>query len=396
LVVSGGVLAVDLTKAAPRVSLSTVSVTSLKGASSSTTPTTIETTPTGLQHFSREIVIPPFNSSLLYDNDFEVINVNQSEVGSTIVTGWNSALGYPWNASNGVGVGQNMIVSLQEGPTTLANASGATAISPAWVISGCNTDRVAEVVYMKNGTFTDFYPQNATLVGDQVSLDGQAPLFPELNTLRLFSVVGSTQSYLGCSLEYTAGIFNEISAGWTYAFTHTGSYVLSYRFTEETLRQAANIYNPVLDGMILTSLQQNGRSVWNKLSTFQEHSPGENSTLARGSWMDGFMGMRLDQQYILFPQGSGTTPFLVSWNASGPVYMWITKNTLNGSYGANLIGPNGTSGNMTVEANPGVYWIIFFADDEGFVNGGYIQFDVQYPVGVNAVTYFEQASAYLY
>ena len=32
----------------------------------------------------------------------------------------------------------------------------------------------------------------------------------------------------------------------------------------------------------------------------------------------------------------------------------------------------------------------------GFINGGYIQFDVKYPVGVNVVTYFEQASAHLY
>ena len=107
------------------------------------------------------------------------------------------------------------------------------------------------------------------------------------------------------------------------------------------------------------------------------------------------MGIRLDQQYILFPQSSEQTTFSVSWVSSGRAQMWVTENTLNGNWSRNFIGADGTSGSLRINATSGVYWIIFMASDQDLVDGGVIHCDVEYPAGVSVITYFQQASNYV-
>jgi hypothetical protein len=86
----------------------------------------------------------------------------------------------------------------------------------------------------------------------------------------------------------------------------------------------------------------------------------------------------------------------VSWNASGRVNMWVATNTLVGNLDTNFIVTTRTSNQMAITATSGVYWVIFAAEDGDFVNGGYIWFDIRYPGGLSAVTYFEQVSLYVH
>jgi hypothetical protein len=327
----------------------------------------------------------------LYDNTFEVININQSEVGATLATKWNTELGNPLG-SNPWGAQQPMIVSLKEGGEVLANASESTLMSPAWVVAACDTYRVTEIAYVRNGTNTNLFPRDAILLGSQVNLGTETPLYPELRYLRVFNLIVTTQDSSGCFSEYTAGTLNETSVGWNFVIAHAGSYVLSYRFTKDTLRQAGVTNNPVLDGMILTSLKQDGKTIWEKLSTFDERG---SKSLIRGSWSGSFMGIELYQQYIYFPKVMGSGNFSVAWNATGRVDMWVDEKTLNGTSLASFLGSDGRGGRMTLNVTSAVYWVIFMASDQDFIDGGSICFDIQYPAGDNAVTYFEQASNYL-
>jgi hypothetical protein len=66
--------------------------------------------------------------------------------------------------------------------------------------------------------------------------------------------------------------------------------------------------------------------------------------------------MRIDQQYILFPEGTEPLTFQVTWNSSGYVELWIAENTLNGTPIKRINGPNGNSGNLVVNASVGTYW----------------------------------------
>ncbi|MDA4126932.1 MAG: hypothetical protein OK452_06995 [Thaumarchaeota archaeon] len=368
---------------------SATSASSTSGPSAATSASNI-----GYQHFERKIYVPPFDSPLLYDNNTLQIKVNQSEVGAVLTVKWNAGL-FPMIDAQQL-TGQKMFVSLKERNTTLVSGNESIGPSIAWVVVGSNNSRVAEITFLENGTFTQFYPKNATLVGNQVYLNDESSLYPHLKYLRVSPGPFTTaQSYLGPSYEYHAETFDFASKGWTYVIEHPGDYSISYRFTEGVLRNAAMTYDPILAQMFLVSMQQNGKTLSEQLDTSEAYFGQHPATLVRGSWDGNSMVIRVDQQYILFPQGTMPTTFRVTWNSTRFVDMVVGEDTLNGSLVSYIPGSSGGNSSLAINATAGVYWLIFLANSGAFIDGGYIQFNVQYPNGVNVVTYFEPASSYI-